>query len=211
MRIIRPDYVQVGNEINNGILWPNGNMKNPDAFITFMKSGIKAVRESGASAKIIIHYAGYKGASDFYSLLHQNNIDYDIIGLSYYPMWHGKNLDSLSTVMKDLVTANHKSIIIAETAYPFTLKGNDYTNNEIGDTSQIIAKTFAPTPDGQKAFLVKLRNIVKSCPRGRGFCYWAPDWVAFNGNTAKDGSGGENLALFDFNNKVLPAMAVYNK
>jgi arabinogalactan endo-1,4-beta-galactosidase len=202
---INPDYIQIGNEINNGFLFPNGNLyQNENQFIELLQRGSVAVRNENEQVKIIVHYAGFYESEEFYSKL--TNLDYDIIGLSYYPWWHGDNINGLQNTINTLKTAFDKEVIIAETSYPFTLQWNDFTNNIIGLDNQL-AEGFPATQDGQKAFLEQLINL-KNC---KGIGYWGAEWVAFRGNQATDGSPWENLALFDFNNKVVKAIEVFNE
>ncbi len=203
---IHPDYIQIGNEINNGMLWPDGNYNQLTYLKILLKEGIRAVRENSSSTKIILHYAGHKDAPAFFTSL--GNLDYDIIGLSYYPKWHGKNLDSLNTSINLLSTTFQKEILIAETSYPFTLLWNDWTNNVIGWDQDIIP-SFPATELGQKLFLQSISDIVKNNPKGLGFCYWGAEWVSFKGNTATNGSSWENQAFWDFTGKALPALEVY--
>lgn len=210
VKIIRPEYVQVGNEINNGFLWNDGRISHPAQFTALLQKGTSAIRDADTSIRIIMHYAGYKGADRFFGLLKSHHTDYDIIGLSYYPWWHGKSLDTLQLTIDQLTKKYHKEVVIAETAYPFTLSWNDRTTNIVGKSSQLI-KQYPATEAGQKAFLWRLRTILQNNPSGKGFCYWEPEWVSYKGSQATDGSPWENLALFDFHNKALPAMSVYQR
>ena len=210
LSVIQPDYVQIGNEINSGFLWETGRVTNSNAFIQLLKSGIKAARDNNTNIKIIIHYAGQDGSNWFYSLLKSNGVDYDIAGLSYYPIWHGKSLDQLQLIMKDLNTLTQKPVMIAETAYPFTLGWNDYTDNVLGSSSQIIPD-YPATPDGQDQFMKALIQRIKQTPQGAGFCFWGGEWVAFRGNTSTSGSPWENQALFNFSNKALPVLEVFKQ
>lgn len=207
MSEIKPEYVQIGNEINNGFLWPEGSFSNKTQMIDLLNEGIKAVRENSSQTKIIIHFAGYEKADYFYAQL--ANLDYDIIGLSYYPFWHGKSLDTLQMNLQFLSSKFKKEILIAETSYPFTFGWNDWTNNIIGDSSQILPQ-FPATIQGQKDYLNKIKDIVSNTPNGIGFAYWGAEYIAFKGAEAKDGSSYENQALWDFTNKALPSMSVFN-
>ncbi|MBE0649785.1 MAG: glycosyl hydrolase 53 family protein [Bacteroidales bacterium] len=207
---IQPEYVQIGNEINDGFLWNNGKVNNTSTFIALLDKGIQAAKTADGSTQVIIHFAGYKSAFWFYRLLQSNNVNYDIIGISYYPWWHGKDLNVMEDSLSRLSSTFNKKIVIAETAYPFTLGWNDLTNNVVGESSQLISQ-YPATPDGQKNYLLALRNVLSKDTNNLGFCYWEPDWVAFKGPQATNGSTWENLALFDFNNKALPGMAVFNK
>ena len=208
VRIIHPEYVQIGNEINHGFLWDDGRISHPAQFTTLLQKGTSAVRAVDTSIRIIIHFAGYKGADWFFGIMEKYHLDYDMIGLSYYPWWHGKSMDSLQLTINLLETKYHKKLVIAETAYPFTLSWNDGINNIVGETSQLIPQ-FPATEAGQEAFLLKLRNILQGSPDGGGFCYWEPEWVSVKGQSTMVGSPWENLSLFDFQNKALPAMTIF--
>ncbi|KAF2518116.1 cellulase family glycosylhydrolase [Flavobacterium salilacus subsp. salilacus] len=203
---IQPDYIQIGNEINSGFLFSEGSITNTAQFTTLLSKGISAVRDNSAHCKIILHYAGYEGAQNFYSAL--TSLDYDIIGLSYYPIWHGKDLTAFQNTMTQLTTQYNKDVVIAETAYPFTLEWNDHTNNIIGSEDQLLPQ-YTPTTAGQKAYLQQIKQIATQVPKGIGFCYWGAELIAFNGSTATDGSATENLAFWDFNNTALPVLEVY--
>jgi arabinogalactan endo-1,4-beta-galactosidase len=204
---INPDYIQIGNEINNGFLWPQGNFNNTSQMIDLIKQGAKAVRDNSSFTKIMLHYAGHENAASFFSLF--TNVDYDIIGLSYYPIWHGKNVDNLQTNLNVLGNQFNKDIVIAETAYPFTFGYNDYSNNIIGDATQILPQ-YEATAQGQLAFLLKIKAMVTSAPKGIGFCYWGGEWISMYGPTATNGSSYENQALWDFSNTALPAITAFS-
>ena len=103
---------------------------------------------------------------------------------------------------------NNKKVIIAETSYPFTLGFNDWTNNILGTTNQIIS-SYEATPFGQKSYLLALKEKIKGTQQGFGFCYWGTEWVSFRGNQSTNGSPWENQSLWDFNNRALPAMAAF--
>jgi arabinogalactan endo-1,4-beta-galactosidase len=200
---IDPDFIQIGNEVNNGFLWPEGSMSNLPQMISLMNKAIESVRESNPNTKIIIHYAGISNAESFFSSL--VDVDYDIIGLSYYPMWHGKSLTLLAQTMSSLSISFGKEVLIAETSYPFTLGWNDWTNNVVGSEDQILNE-YSVTPQGQKDFFKKIIEISRGTPNGIGFCYWGGEWVSYKGSTAVDGSAWENQAFWDFENNALPIL-----
>ena len=206
MHQINPDLIQIGNEINSGFLHPYGNINsNSQQFKDLLTTAIQAVRASSSHTEIIIHYAGINGADWFYNQL--ANLDYDIIGLSYYPLWHGKNLDDLKNVLNQLSEDHDKGILIAETAYPFTLNWNDWTNNIVGLNSQLILPEFPATEDGQRRFVNSIKKIITNdVAHGIGFCYWGAELISWKGNQATDASPWENQALFDFENRALPAI-----
>lgn len=208
MTVLDPDYIQVGNEINGGLLWEQGRISQAAAFMGLVKEGCRAMREVNPSAKIIFHFAGTNGADWFFDQVRANAVDYDLIGLSYYPWWHGFSLADVKTTLDALIAENNKPLLIAETAYPFSLGYADYTNNLVGLPSQLMP-AYPATPQGQKDFLMAIKAMLKQNSKGAGFCYWGADWVAFRGPTATNGSAAENMALFSFTNKELPAMDAF--
>lgn len=212
-----PAIVQIGNEINSGILWNAGklsswsdpNLSNFTLLLSKAIAGVKAVDTSN-SVSIMLQYAGPSNAQGFFQLIKQQGLTYDMIGLSYYPWWHGTDLSVVQQSLNALAESYGKKIMIVETAYPFTLQWNDYTNNIVGSINQIISG-YDATQQGQLAYLQQLKTILLAVPNnlGVGFCYWAPDWVAFKGSTSTSGSTWENLALFDFQNKATLAMQAF--
>jgi arabinogalactan endo-1,4-beta-galactosidase len=197
----KSDYIQIGNEINNGFLWPLGKWNNTNQFKSLIDTAIVAVRQSSHQTKIVLHYAGYSNANWFFNLF--NKTDYDVIGLSYYPIWHGKDLDSLANQIQSLTNSFQKQLIVCETAYPFTLGWNDQTNNVVGLTNQLIP-AFPASPEGQKAYMEALSVKLKQNPKVMGICYWGAEWVSFKGPQSTKGSSWENQAWFDFKGKALP-------
>ena len=161
----------------------------------------------------MLHHSSVENSIYFFNELQVYNIDFDMIGLSYYPQFQTKDLAIVASKLNTLATTFNKDILMVEVAYPFTLDWNDDENNYIGSLDQIIPE-FSPTPQGQKAYMEWLITTIKNIPnnRGIGFCYWAPDWVAFSGNenTSTNGSSWENQCVFDFNLKALPMMDVFN-
>ena len=202
---IEPNYIQIGNEINSGILHPHGHISNNfENFIKLIQTGVSAVRDNSKECEIILHFAGIEGSEWFFNQV--NPIDYDIIGLSYYPIWHGKSIDNLKSTMRILSETKNKKILIAETAYPFTLQWNDWTNNIVGLEEQLILPKYLANPEGQSKFVKDLKAITQDLKKGIGFCYWGAEKIAWKGNQATDASPWENQALFDFNNKALPVL-----
>ena len=208
VNVIKPDYIQIGNEINFGLLHPFGNIStNLDDFKNLLEGGISAVRANSNHCKIILHYAGIADANWFFNQV--NTIDYDIIGLSYYPIWHGLSLTNLRLTMQSLSIVYDKQIIIAETAYPFTLDWNDWTNNIVGLPEQLVPQ-YPASPLGQKNFIADVISIIQDLDNGIGFCYWGAELIAWDGDQSTNGSPWENQALFDFDNRALPVLEAFD-
>jgi arabinogalactan endo-1,4-beta-galactosidase len=207
---INPDFIQIGNEINSGLLHPYGNIEtNYSSFIEIMNTAINTVRSNSTKAKIIIHYAGTEASVGFFEKT--AGLDYDIIALSYYPVWHGKSVTHLKNTLSILSGTYQKQVIIAETAYPFTLDWNDHTNNIVGLNEQLILPDYPASKEGQRYFIRSIRDIILEVPRGMGFCYWGGELIAWKGMLANDGSPWENQALFDFENRALPVLEEFVK
>ncbi len=209
MNEINPDIIQIGNETNDGMLWPEGKLStNETKYIQLVQTAVTAVRNASSTTKIMLHFAGTTNAEWYFEKV--SAIDYDYIGLSYYPVWHGKSLTTLNDKMVSLSTAYNKKVLIAETAYPFTLNWNDWTNNIVGLDNQLITE-YTATAEGQKAFITAIRNLKNQNTNYLGFCYWGAEWVAFRGTESTNGSSWENQALWDFNFNALPVMDAFSE
>ncbi len=212
-----PALVQVGNETTGGMLWPTGRVGG--AFDTpqqwerlggLLASGIAGVRTAAPDAEVVLHiHDGGDPATVrwWFDHVRDEGVAFDAIGLSFYPWWHG-TLAELEATVADAAERYGVPIFVAETAYPWTLDWFDDTNNIVGLPGQLL-DGFLATPDGQAAFLSRVVTAVSDLPagRGRGVCYWAPDWIA----APTFGSAWENLALFDDSGAILPAASALGR
>ena len=201
-----PDFIQTGNEISYGMLWGTqaqaGNNQNnrcftnsPAAnwtrFFNLLKKAGQACREVCPRAKIIIHSERVPNTgvlTDFYDRLRNASVDYDIIGLSYYPYFHGK-LAQLESALKALAGKNYgKPIQIVETGYPWkwAVQGTtvDYTS------------TYPYSNAGQKQFTADQIDLLKKYPQVNGLSWWYAEANA-KGCTGNLNSGWYNASLFD--------------
>ncbi len=228
---VMPDMVQVGNEVTNGLMWPYGRVPEYDNIARFISAGIRAVRAAEPSVRIMIHLDN-GGRNDLYRDWFDNYIkrgeDFDIIGLSYYPFWHG-SMEALKNNMDDISARYGKDVVVAEVSMGFTME--DYASYEklgpgerkgMATRPELAAKIEYPmTREGQCAFLEDLFDIIDSVPeeRGKGFFYWEPAWLPVPGcewaspaaleYTGEKGPGGNewaNQALFDYDGNALPAL-----
>lgn len=183
-----PDYIQVGNEISYGMLKRNSNdnvyANNSQSASSaqwkrmcgFLNSGAKAIREITPNAKIVIHIER-SGDADyskkFYQNLNQNKVDYDIIGLSYYPFWHGYLSDLSKTLNSLQSTFPDTPVQIVETAYNHNWFPNDAKFKTTG--------TWAASEDGQAKFIKELIAELQKHSNVNALYYWCPE-EAGNGN-----------------------------
>ncbi|HET9052655.1 MAG TPA: glycosyl hydrolase 53 family protein, partial [Cyclobacteriaceae bacterium] len=118
------------------------------------------------------------------------------------------------SIIDGLGASHNKQVVLAETAYPFTSGWKDDVHNVVGENGEVDG--YPLSKQGQKNFLLKIREIVTDSPKGAGFCYWGSEWVAFTGHIEiggeiENGSTWENQALFDFDNKALPALEAFKE
>jgi arabinogalactan endo-1,4-beta-galactosidase len=217
-----PDMIQIGNELNSGMLWPDGHTWDPpnwDNLALFLQAGADAVRACSRRTKVVLHLAN-GGDNGLYRWWFDNVTarfdDFDVIAASYYGYWHG-SLGDLQRNLIDVSQRYDKDVFVAETAYPFTLGFDDNHANIIGLPGQLVAG-YAPTPQGQAANFRDVLSIVRAIPGGRGLgaFYWDATWTAVPGNgwdpeDPASGNAWENQAMFDFNDRALPVMSEFRR
>ena len=208
-----PDMVQVGNEINAGMLWPDGDYEHMDNLAALLKEGYRAVKDCSPSTLVMLHIAE-GGDNDlarwWFGNIVRREVPFDVIGISYYPFWHG-SLAELQYNLNDISARYEKDVIVVETAYAFTDQENDFHPNIANSSMAIPGYLFSP--QGQHALLRDVMAIVRAVPDGRGLgvFYWDATWTAVTGNgwdstDPNSGNAWENQALFDFDERVLPAL-----
>jgi arabinogalactan endo-1,4-beta-galactosidase len=221
------DMVSIGNEIRNGILWPIGEVNCTscggwDNLAQLLKAGVagaQAGNPAGHKMLVMMHYdqGGNAALSDaFFSQLTSLGVPFDVIGLSYYPFFHG-SISAMRATVDGLATTFGKPIVIAETQYAWTLaNGNSPLGDSTGDfvwqTSQL-SPGYPASPGGQLSFVTDELSILANAPRGlgAGLFYWAPDWIP--GVPWEPGTGigspNVNLTLFDFGGAALPSVGIF--
>jgi arabinogalactan endo-1,4-beta-galactosidase len=207
--------VAIGNEIRNGMLWPSGQLDwttgaGWDALGTLLRAGAAGAADAqGRTPLIQIHFdqGGDNAFSrKFFDNVVAQHVPFDVIGLSYYPFWHG-TLTQLRHNVNDLAARYDKVVAIAETQYAWTLAQGDNTGNFLWQESQLVPG-YPATPNGQLAFVSDLASIVAAVPggHGMGLFYWQPEWIPGVGWTPGAGTPNDNLTMFDFNGDALPAV-----
>ena len=218
-----PDFIQTGNEISYGMLWgtegstanrcytssPNANWTR---FINLLKKAGEACREECPDAKIIIHSERTPKPNvltDFFDRMKNASLDYDIIGLSYYPAHHG-NLAALETALTTLENKNYgKDIMVVETGYCYAWPLADSNNDGKEDGFDYTA-TYPYTEEGQRQYTAALIAKLNSHSSVKGLFWW---WPEDNGNknvTAKwwnaalynHSTGKPYAALYELKNFV---------
>ena len=195
-----PDFIQTGNEISYGMLWgikgttanrcyTNSSDANWTRFFNLLKKAGQACREECPNAKIIIHSERTPKPSvltDFFDRMKNAEIDYDIIGLSYYPEHHG-NLATLETALTSLENKNYgKDIMIVETGYSYAWSiGGEYD----------YTATYPYTEEGQRQFTADLIAKLNGHSSVKGLFWW---WPEDNGNKGVTSSWW-NAALYNHN------------
>lgn len=193
-----PDFIQPGNEITYGMLWPTGHIYPAgggqdggtwDNFTGYLASAIKACKESCPSAQIVIQTEMSKAANvtNFYKTLKgYANVNYDILGLSYYPDYHGY-IANFENVIKSLEKDYpDKKIMVVETGYSYAWHiGNTYN----------LESTYPLTEEGQRKFTADLIAMLNNHSSVNGLYWW---WPEDNGNKSVT-TNWWNAALYNHN------------
>lgn len=224
-----PTMVQVGNELTSGLLWPFGKVPEYDNIARFLNAGIRAVRSVENTLPVMLHLdnggnnALYRTWFDEFL---KRGEDFEVIGLSYYPFWHG-TLQALEDNMRDLAARYKKELIVAEVSMGHTME--DYASYEqlgsgerkgMATKPELAAKIEYPmTEQGQSDFMQDFMRRISSVEGARGFFYWEPGWLpvpgsgwaneaalAYIGEKGPGGNEWANQALFDYSGHPLKAL-----
>lgn len=225
--------IQVGNELSNGLLWPEGRVPNYDNIYRLVSAGLKACREIDSKIPLMIHLDnGGNNAlyREWFDNFTQRGGDFDYIGLSYYPFWHG-SLDMLEYNMNDIAERYGKDLIVAEVSMGFTMESyqqyeklSDEERKGYATKPSLVEKIDYPmTIQGQKDFTEDFLNRVGKVTgnHGKGFFWWEPAWIPVPGSgwatpaslkymndPGPCGNEWANQALFDYDGNALPALEV---
>ena len=191
---VTPEWVQVGNEIPGGMLWPEGSTKNFGQLAQLITKGYDAVKAASPSSKVVVHLD--RGNDNllyrwFFDQLVANGGRFDVIGMSYYPYWlkqdYTASIANLQANLLDMVRRYPgKQVVVAEV-------GNDYT--QVQNTFDMLQAT---------------QQAVRAVPNGAGLgvFYWEPEgaksWSGYQLNAWQD-DGQPSPALRAFRDAPTPA------
>jgi len=203
---VYPDMVQTGNEINHGMLWPDGrswkgNIPNYRNFSTLLKSAIRGVRESagGTAIPVVLHASTGGSLTDtriFIDSLLKYDVRFDVIGLSYYIVWHGV-MSQLDNNLAYLDSHYNQEIIIAET---------NYQSEGTLPAYSVVTQNQLPYPftlQGQYDYLQGLYTLSRKYPKVRGLFYWGGELI-WAGDI-----GGAWSSLFNWDGKARKALDAF--
>lgn len=196
---VTPDFIQPGNEISFGMLWGAYGSSDNELKKTYMGSdanwerlgkllnqAIKGCKEECPAAKIVIHTERVSDVAvqnNFYNWMGKLNVEYDVIGLSYYPYFHG-NMDVLNAALTSLESEfPEKNIMIVETGYPYKW--------EVPGTDQKVDYPYSES--GQDEFAKELVETLENHSKVNGLFWW---WLEYNAYNTKL-EGWYNAPLFD--------------
>jgi len=231
---VLPEIVQIGNELNGGMLWPEGKSWGQgggefDRLAGLLNAAIDGLKENlhhGEQVKIMLHLAEGTRNDTFrwwFDEIDKRHVPYDVIGLSMYTYWNGP-ISALKANMDDISQRYQKDVMVVEAAYGYTLENCDSAENSF-QAKEEKDGGYPATVAGQAAYLHDLMSAVLAVPnhRGKGVVYWEPAWIPASGNTWatpegmkyihdewKQGNARENQALFDCKGKVLPSIQVFH-
>lgn len=238
---INVKYIQVGNEITNGMLWDVGKLTggegkirdNYDMLCRLLKSGISACRKECPSAEVMLHLERSHDQAvynEFFGQMEEHGVDYDIIGMSYYPHWHG-TLDQYFANVENIKKFG-KKIMTVELGYAFT--DADYLK-EAHDGAELVFQAgniaesgftaeYPISPEGQAKFTETFLTRAKKAGIA-GVFWWEPVWIPAGGTCWSSEAGLEysheegkhtrndwaNQCLFDYDGNALPAFKKFKK
>lgn len=215
------DIVQIGNETTRGMLWPIGQIyplegENWADFGNLVAAGIRGAKSADPVHQplIMIHSdtgGDREATAYFFDNLRKQGISYDLIGLTYYPFWHG-SLKELRHNLHVIAARYDKDIVIAETAYPWTLSTSNHAPSVVTTVEALPdSATYPPTPQGQAKFFAALNRLLREVPNGRGAGYliWEPGWLPGVPADARTDNAHSNLTLFDWWGNGLPALDAF--
>lgn len=204
-----PDMVQIGNEIRSGLLFPDGEVPDYAGMVKLVNAGIRGAREVAGPERmqVMIHLdqgGRYAWLHEWFEKAFEAGLeDFDLIGLSYYPFWHGTYLD-LRDSMNRLVKDHGKPILIVETAYAWRKSQKGFI-----DDDQIRIGCMEATPLGQRRVLEYVMHLMAELPdkMGKGIYYWEPVCVPGPGR----GGWSENMGLLDGNGCAMEGIETFRQ
>lgn len=199
---LMPEYVQIGNEINSGLLFPYGRLSNSKSNLAILlNQAIKAVKDAGSQSeimpKIIIHIAQPENVSWWFNQMIPAGVNgFDIIGFSYYPRWSDIPLSEISDYVSDWKIKFGKDVMCVETSYLWKIYGATPSQDEIIQ----MEPNYYPSVSGQKKFFIDLtKEIIDG--GGKGIMPWEPFWVKGQEMINASGNVGANWeqrSFFDY-------------
>ncbi|MFO1338331.1 MAG: glycosyl hydrolase 53 family protein [Burkholderiaceae bacterium] len=226
---VAPDMVQLGNEINGGLLWPDGKTwrQQPDeriggdaGFVALMlaaQRGLQAAQaRTGRQWPLMVHLAHQGDGHSLDTFVHQFDLlrdaglRFDVIGLSWYPYYHD-GLPALKANLAALSARYGKPIVVAETAYGHRLD-NPGGGGAVFNAEGARKAGVPASPAGQRELLMAVARAVAGAPEGLGVFYWEPAWLAVPGAgwRTNEGNAWANQTLFDGNGRALPGLRAFD-
>ncbi|MBZ0306798.1 MAG: arabinogalactan endo-1,4-beta-galactosidase, partial [Anaerolineae bacterium] len=198
-----PDFIQVGNETNSGLLKQAVGLDWPRDAALF-NAGIQAIRDFSAAAghhpQIVLHVAQPENTGWWFREAESAGVtDFDVIGVSYYPQWSTFSIADMGAQVSYLRQQFGKEVMVVEAAYPWTREAVDETADNILNQGR---RGYPITLEGQRQFMIDLTQSLIS-NGALGIVYWEPAWVSTSCFTRwGQGSHWENAALFDFQQEL---------
>jgi arabinogalactan endo-1,4-beta-galactosidase len=212
-----PEYVSLGNETADGILFPDGQMTqgNHVKMAELFNQGYDAVKAVSPDTVVMIHLdgAGDIGRYDWYfGEMDKYGVKYDMIGASYYPFWTGKKLAEIVAWAQHTIDKFDKDIFIMEIGTNWNHVTADNVPGQLTDNGSYNG-IYSETPEGQYAFTKAAFTILRNAANGRirGALYWDPVMIAVPGvGWALHGRNVvSNTTLFDFNGNALKVLSAF--
>ncbi|KAJ6595507.1 endogalactanase [Mycena vulgaris] len=186
--------LEIGNEINDGMLWPVGriSVNGYSPLSQLLHSAANGARDASSTVRRMIHLANgwdAAGVSSFYQQIFISGqlalADVDVMGFSFYPFYDTRaTLSSLQSSLQAMVTKYGKDVMVVETDWPATGSCHGVTLSQ---------SAIAISAAGQQQWVLDIKNVLSAIgSHGIGICYWEPGWI---GNAGLGSSCDDNLLV----------------
>ena len=203
---VMPEIVQIGNEITGGMIWPDGKINSDGNFeplAALIEAGTRGTCEGAAEMvpQIMIHIdrgADWPTTDWFFSQVEAHGLNYDLIGQSYYPYFHG-DFESFRDNMTRTAAKFGKPIVVVEAGAS--------AQRGVWDGEDAKSREFEATPQGQARYLEAVMKVTRELPDdlGRGVIWWAPEYIAIEGHK----NSWKGRTLFDPQGRAFPAIDAF--
>ncbi|MCE5184620.1 MAG: arabinogalactan endo-1,4-beta-galactosidase [Planctomycetaceae bacterium] len=208
-----PEFVSIGNEIPGGILFPDGSTSNWPQLAQLLNAGYNAVKAASPSSQVILHLddaCNYDKYNYFFGNCGTHGVQYDIIGVSYYPFWTENTIEELKVFLDAVSEKFNKPLMIMETGYNWNPTRSDGRAGQLANNGPM---PYPSTPEGQKDFMLELFSAIPAVQNGKciGDLYWDPVMITASGVGWELGAPNvvDNTTLFDFKGNALPVLGAF--
>ena len=217
---VTPEYISLGNEINNAIM-DVSRSSSPANYYALLKKGYQAVKAVSPSTQVVIHLTNPDKSvyTSWINGANQYGLQYDVMGISLYPFWTNMSISQMADFARWAANQSGKLVMVCEVGYPWTLQ-----TQHAGEVTMIVAKGLNPdgpekygaTPEGQLRYMREYFRAMYNTRKVVGITYWDPIWIDLDGHAngwvVGEDVEVEDTTFFDYGNphKALSSLDAFN-